>query len=146
MFETHRLKKAKAKLELESINKQLDEIESQKEQERWNDMPQWEKNLKTEILIEEMGGSNKENSTKYSAIMAGIWTVGIYVLLFFFSFLFVMPSTSQTHLSLLNKVINILFINQGIGLMIMFITISIILMTYLEIYAIYKRGYGYFLK
>lgn len=32
MFESYKLKKAKAKLELESINKQLNEIESQKVQ------------------------------------------------------------------------------------------------------------------
>ena len=39
MFESYKLKKAKAKLELESVNKQLRDIEIQKEKERWEQMP-----------------------------------------------------------------------------------------------------------
>jgi hypothetical protein len=41
MFESYKLKKAKAKLELNEVKKQLNEIEAQKEKERWEQMPQY---------------------------------------------------------------------------------------------------------
>ena len=50
MLESYKLKKAKAKLELESVNKQLAEIKAKKENERWEQMPQWERNIETEIV------------------------------------------------------------------------------------------------
>lgn len=59
MFESYKLKKAKAKLELEDVNKQLKEIEAQKEQKRWEQMPIWQKNIEREILLDKTRGSKK---------------------------------------------------------------------------------------
>ncbi len=71
MFENYKLKRAKAKLELESINKQLNEIEVKKEKERWEQMPQWEKNIK----IEKLRGSKETRSNKHVVIISIIWSV-----------------------------------------------------------------------
>ncbi len=54
MFEIYQLKRAKAKLELETVNKQLREINIQKEKERLKNMPNWERNIEIEIMINKM--------------------------------------------------------------------------------------------
>jgi Flp pilus assembly protein TadB len=71
MFENYKLKKAKAKLELESVNKQLAEIEAQKEKERWEQMPQWERNIE----IEKLRGSKETRSNKHVIVISIIWAV-----------------------------------------------------------------------
>ena len=76
MFETYKLKKAKAKLELESVNKQLRDIEIQKEKERWDRMPLWERNIEIENLKEKAGLIEREKkSVAYKLTVAIIETL-----------------------------------------------------------------------
>ena len=104
MFETYKLKKAKAKLELESINKQLNEIKAQKEKERWDRMPLWERNIEIEILKEKAGLIEREKKS-----VAYKLTVSITATLLIFGFIYliytvltgtlgVLP-TETTHIS-----------------------------------------------
>ena len=154
MLESYKLKKAKAKLELESVNKQLAEIKAKKENERWEQMPQWERNIETEILKDKLGLSeSKEHSVKYSAIMAGIWTIIIYGgLVLLFNFLsWSMPSAPSTPAyeptsatSALNFAISNLTNSFAFEISSIIIDIFIIAIIYIESYHIYRRGYGHF--
>ena len=83
MFESYKLKKAKAKLELESVNKQLNEIEAQKEKERWDRMPLWERNIEIEILKEKAGLIEREKRS-----VAYKLTVSITATLLIFGFIY----------------------------------------------------------
>jgi hypothetical protein len=151
MFESYKLKKAKAKLELSEVKKQLNEIEAQKEKERWEQMPQWEKNIETEILRDKLGLSNgKEHSPKYSAIMAGIWTIVIEGAIFAFLYLVFVwsapppepvyyPGKHSYAVTALNSLLNSneFFIYGIIGLLLSSLYV------YIELYYIYRRGYGH---
>lgn len=120
MFEKHKLKKAKAKLELELIKKQLDDIESQKEQERWEKMPLWRKNIEIDKLRSEPA---KEHSVKYSAIMAGICTL-LYGVLGFIAYIVAIPVPINTSL-------NYFFVR---------LIATMIIFTYIALYYVFKRG------
>jgi hypothetical protein len=142
MFESYKLKKAKAKLELESVNKQLNEIEAQKEQERWEQLPQWQKNVETKILLEKAGipRENKERSAKYAAIMSGIWTTFIWGILYSISLMVVSFLSLQTPPNVSSgPVIEIPTTLLWLPV------IGLIGMTYIELFYVFKRGRGVYL-
>ena len=150
MFESYKLKKAKAKLELESINKQLNEIEAQKEKERWEQMPQWEKNIESEILRDKLGLSNrKEHTPEYSAIMAGIWLVIISagVILIYYTIIWTSPPSPPRSPYITHSYATVTFSSMfnSLGFKVAFgvIDLLIAIFTYTEIYYIYRRGYGH---
>ena len=76
MFETRKLKKAKSKLELIEVQEKLDKIESEKEKERWGKIPQWERNIETEILRDKLGQNQSErHDTVVLIILASFITI-----------------------------------------------------------------------
>ena len=150
MFESYKLKKAKAKLELEQVKKQLDEIEAQKEKERWDRMPLWERNIETEILLAKYGTpKNKEHSPKYSAIMAGIWLVIISagIMLIYYTIIWTSPPSPPRSPYITHSYATIAFSSMfnSLGFKVAFgvIDLLIAIFAYIEIYYIYRRGYGH---
>lgn len=112
-------------------------------------MPQWEKNIETEILLDKMGvsGENKEHSSKYAAIMAGIWTLFIFGIIYAAIILLMPPSAPvaihQIHQPILNKVLMKVSNNRGVILSAGILNLIMIVYVYIEIYYIYRRGYGH---
>ena len=150
MFESYKLKKAKAKLELIEVKKQLNEIEAQKEKERWDKMPLWEKNIESEILRDKLGLSNrKEHSPKYSAIMAGIWLVIISagIMLICYIGIWTSPPSPPRSPYITHSYATIAFSSMfnSLGFKVAFgvIDLLIAIFAYIEIYYIYRRGYGH---
>lgn len=100
MFETYKLKKAKAKLELESVNKQLRDIEIQKEKERWEQMPLWERNIEIEILKEKAGLIEREKrSVAYKLTFSIIETLLVFGFVYLLTGTLGVLPTETTHLS-----------------------------------------------
>ena len=130
MFENRKLKKAKAKLELIEVQKKLDEIESEKESERWEQMPLWEKNIETEILRGQSGTDHERYSNIVSIILAtlvmilflggGVFAIG------FLGLASSLPSTINGWI--LNLIPLILF-----GAFF-----------WIEFFSIFSRGYGHY--
>ncbi|RZD15278.1 MAG: hypothetical protein EVJ47_03130 [Candidatus Acidulodesulfobacterium ferriphilum] len=151
MFESYKLKKAKAKLEINEVKKQLNEIEAQKEKERWDRMPLWERNIKTEMLLAKYSvPKNKEHTPKYSAIMAGIWLVIISggVILIGDAIIWTMPPSPPhspyiTH-SYATIAFSSMFNSSGFKVAFGVIDLLIAIFAYIEIYYIYRRGYGHY--
>ena len=84
MFESYKLKKAKAKLELSEVKKQLNEIEAPKEKERWDRMPLWERNIEIEKLKLAAGLIEPErNSVGYRLTISIIEVLFILGLVYF---------------------------------------------------------------